>query len=646
MQTSKEADLGGEEQIPQFALTDYLSEDGEPYRWLYEHSENAYKFACLKTMMAQVAKNLGVPNFAGLLRAYTEAMDIKKPAYEVAAETEFPGQPFALKCGEYICDERGVLAVSPFGGLVTVCAHPIMPVKRLVNIDTGEVKIEIAYNRGMSGWQRAVFDKDTLANSRSITKLSSVGISVTSESAKELVKYLAFMEDANYDTIPYENSVDHLGWTDGYGFSPYIANLSYDNGDRFANEFSCITSKGDASDWFDLAKRVRASRKMEARIVLAASFASALVKPLHALPFIVHLWGSASGTGKTVAMMLAASVWGNPALGKGYVKQMNGTAVGLEQSAAFCRDIPLPLDELQLIQDNKKNFDQFIYMLCEGSTKMRGMRSGGLQRTLSWHNVILTTGEQPITSPNSRSGATNRVIEFECTERVFDEEVRPIAQFIQGNFGHAGRLFVEGLMQEDQMKEAEDANNRFYEELNGASTEKQVLSASVLLAADYMADKLLFHDGNSLTVSDIMPYLVTRESADVNKAAYEWLLDWAVQNTNRFVPVNGIYPGECWGRYGDDSGNRPLDGQKATTLCIIASVFENAMANQGFNGRAFRAWAYRKGLLLCDGDGPGRTTKTIRLTPETLSRCICIRLNTDLQTGFDIVEVADDEIPF
>ena len=195
------------------------------------------------------------------------------------------------------------------------------------------------------------------------------------------------------------------------------------------------------------------------------------------------------------------------------------------------------------------------------------------------------------------------------------------------------------------MKEAEAANNRFYEELNGTSTEKQILSASVLLAADYMADRILFHDSHSLTVSDILPYLVSRESADVNKAAYEWLMDWAVQNTNKFVPVNGSYQGECWGRYGDDSGNRCTDNQSPTTLCIIASVFENAMANQGFNGRAFRAWAQRKGLLLCDSGKSSRTTKIIRLTPETLSRCICVRINMDVQTGYGIVE-EDDDIPF
>lgn len=57
---------------------------------------------------------------------------------------------------------------------------------------------------------------------------------------------------------------------------------------------------------------------------LAASFASPLLEPLNCLPFFVHLWGVDSGTGKTVALMVAASVWGDPTIGS-FVKTFDGT---------------------------------------------------------------------------------------------------------------------------------------------------------------------------------------------------------------------------------------------------------------------------------------------------------------------------------
>ena len=52
--------------------------------------------------------------------------------------------------------------------------------------------------------------------------------------------------------------------------------------------------------------------------MIASSFASVLVKIFQINPFIVHLWGKSSN-GKTVAQMICASIWGNPAKGKNII---------------------------------------------------------------------------------------------------------------------------------------------------------------------------------------------------------------------------------------------------------------------------------------------------------------------------------------
>lgn len=593
--------------------------------------------------MAAIAKEIGVPNFPSLLKAYSQAMVSNKPTYTVSAVTEFPGQPLELECGNYICNESGVSIESAFGGFITVCAHPIMPVKRLINIDTGEVKLEIAYLRSEDeGWRRSVFGKDKLANARSIIELAQVGISVTSESAKDLVKFIAAIEDMNYDRMPVEKTVDHLGWVDGIGFSPYVEHLAYDNGGKFENEFRCIKAVGSADKWFELARQVRSGNNVQARIVLAASFASVLIKKVSALPFIVHIWGSVSGVGKSVAMMLAASVWGKPDIDGGYVKQLNGTMVGIEQSAAFCGNIPLFMDELQLIQENRKNFDGLIYMLCEGNTKPRGARSGGLQRGLTWRNVIITNGEQPITSANSRSGALSRVIEVECSEKPFDDP-RKVALTIQENYGHSGRMFVERLQADDAMQNMMDAHAYYYDQLKEMSTDKQILSASIILAADHMADLLLFNDGRVLTVEEIMPFLVARDVADINRTAYEWLMDWAAQNQNKFVPINNdTYQGECWGRYENAKGKRCAEDQEPYMLCVIKNVFYNAMTMHGYNPKAFLSWADKKELIQREGK---HLDRKVRLTGGVRPRCICIRMNA-FDDGFTEVSIPDEEFPF
>ena len=202
-----------------------------------------------------------------------------------------------------------------------------------------------------------------------------------------------------------------LGWIDGYGFSPYEEDLVFDGEETFRTRFESIQEKGSRQAWLDCVRSVRAGKtpgNVVARIVLAASFASVLVKPCSCLPFFVHLWGG-SETGKSLSLVLAASVWANPEIGV-YIQTFNATEVGKELGAAFCNSLPLVIDELQLVKDNRKDFDKMIYQLSEGVGRARGQKQGGLQKTPTWRNCIITTGEFPIISSNSGEGAVKMCI--------------------------------------------------------------------------------------------------------------------------------------------------------------------------------------------------------------------------------------------
>lgn len=629
-----------EDVIRAFTREDYLDQNGEPYRYLLSFSEDYFQYEMLRTIMTERAKELKIGRFTAMLQGYVKSRADRTKQQIETGRIAYDDQKIELKTGMYHCDEMGVRVDAPYtGGEIVVCSHPIMPVKRLINIDTGEVKVEIAYKRG-GVWRTAVFDKPTLSTARSITTLSSYGIDVTSESAKELVKYLAYIENENYDTIPEEKMISRLGWVDGEGFSPYIDSIVYDHGGKYVEEFKSIKAGGSFDEWLKLAKQVRAGSCIPTRIALAASFGSVLVKKLNALPFIVHLWGSVAGIGKSVAAILAASVWAYPEIGY-YIKTSKGTDVGYEEMAFFVGNMPLILDELQLIQ-HKKNFDEMIYSLCEGVGKMRGSKTGGLRQMNRWCNSILTTGEQPIISANSKAGAVNRVMEVECTDKTFPDP-RAAYQTLVHNYGHAGRIFVEKLMDEpDAIQCMKDAQQKFYDAMAGKATDKQVLTGSIILAADYMANLFLFDDDNCLTVDDILPYLVTKNQANINKSAYEWILQWADMNRSKFVPINGdTYAGEVWGRYATRNGNRPIDGDEPYMLYINANIFNQIMSDNGFNARAFLSWA--AGEELIKRDGKNLCPKCHILPSDTRPRCVCLKIEYD---NPESEPVEDDEIPF
>lgn len=584
-------------EIPEWGKENYQTP--EPFEWLYAFKDNKFVMLQLRDAIKEKAGAVGVKNFVTKWNAFLQEKR-KSEGVDIENVTCFDGQPEELYCGEYTCDDSGITYLDYAGREVIVCRHPILPVQRLINIDTGEVKLEIAFKRGFR-WQFKVFDKGTLASANKIVELSKYGIAVDSENAREIVKYLNFLESENYDKIPETNSVGRLGWIADYGFSPYVEELKYDGDLSYKHMFDSVQPFGDYEEWLRIAKRIRSTGHIS-KIILAASFASVLVEPLGGLPFFTHVWGGTEA-GKTVGLMLAASVWANPALGT-YIHTFNSTYVGQEMMAGFCNSLPLCLDELQCIKD-RKDFDRLIYMLTEGIGKGRGAKTGGLQRIQTWKNCIMTTGEQPITTGASGGGAVNRIIEIDCKDEKLFADPQTVADTVRRNYGHAGRLFVDKLSEDTDT--AKTAYKRFYGLLSqGSSTEKQAMAGAMILTADYLADIWIFQDGNTIKIEDIRQYLTDKSDVDANARALDWLMDFVASNQQRFDPEDDR--GETWGVIRDGY------------ICIIKSVFDREMVNEGFNPPSFLSWAKRQGLL--DSE-TGRITKK-KLIGNMHPRCICI----------------------
>lgn len=95
--------------------------------------------------------------------------------------------------------------------------------------------------------------------------------------------------------------------------------------------------------WLEHIRSLRRSGRMEVKFLLAAAFASVLLQPLGGLPFFVDLWGETEG-GKTVSLMVAASVWANPDESQ-YIGDFKSTDVALEAKADMLNNLPMLLDD-------------------------------------------------------------------------------------------------------------------------------------------------------------------------------------------------------------------------------------------------------------------------------------------------------------
>lgn len=623
--------------VPNWTYDDFLSE--RPYEWLYSQKDNKFLLQQLLNKMQVIAKELKFPGFMKTWNAYVES---KSPKASILGsnQTLFPKQPTQLECGMYMADEFGVSRLNEMGAEVEVISHPLMPVKRVTNIETFEEKLEIAYCRGQDPWKNLTVSREQLASAQKIIGLARQGVAVNSENAKEVVKYMGVLESLNYDNLPRQNSVSHMGWLQDGQFMPYVDSVSYDGDNvEFLRMYSEFKPTGDEETWMNLAKEVRKEESIPARIALAASFAAPLVQILGGLPFFVHFWGE-TGCGKTVGLMLAASVWGNPDVGR-YVKTFSGTKVSQELYASFCCNLPILFDELQVISD-RRTFDDIVYMLCEGVSKGRGAKEGGLQEQRRWSSCIITTGEMPITQGNSGGGAVARIVEVNFGGVPLFRDARTTASTLKEHYGFAGPKFIQMLRKDGVIDALKALQKKFYTELMQEDVQdKQVLSASILLAADALATKAIFKDKHALTVDEIKTYLVSRSETDVNLRCYNWLVGFCAANPRRFDPEDQSV-GEVWGKYEDGY------------VYINKTVFDDIVKNKGFSPGAFLDWARRKNILKCQYYGYGnknnRPTWPVRINGKQIPHVV-IKLpddeeKTEHEQYSDYISVNDPDMPF
>lgn len=591
---------------------------------MYEHRENRFLLKQLVQKMKAKAGAVGVKCFIALWDAYQE-MQAQKQGVFLENSTQFEGQEIELFSGEYTCDEYGVMMQDRYGYDQIICRHPIMPIERLVNIDSGEERLKIAYKKGKT-WRSLIAEKSVLASSNSILQLAANGVMVNSENAKNLSSYLFELENLNYEIIPEQKSVGRLGWVKDHGFSPYVDDLVFDGENNFKHIFSAVKSCGDRQKWIDAMIDMR-KEKCAGRLFLAASFASTILEPCGLLPFFLHAWGGTE-VGKTVGLMIAASVWASPKMGD-YITTFNSTLVGQEMTATFLNSLPMCIDELQIQSSTGiKDFDRIIYQLTEGVGRTRGAKVGGLQKVNTWKNCIITNGEHPISNANSGGGAVNRIIEFECAEKVYSDLVG-ICAVINSNYGWAGQEFVEYLQKDGVFDIVNTLQKEYYRELLKSDvTDKQAASVSAILTADYIVTTLIFQDGNNLTVEDMTQIMTKKEEVNVNSRGYEYVMELVARNPNRFKTNDfGEYQGEVWGKFENEY------------VYIIKSVFDREMQNGGFNSTAFLSWAKRRDLLICDREK--RTKKTRIVNSPT--NCVCIKKIEQNQSlfGMDFDDLPD-----
>ncbi len=469
-------------------------------------------------------------------------------------------------------------------GPICACAVPVILTKRLQSIDTGEEKVELGFYRD-NKWQYVTINRTTAFHRNNIVQLAATSLPVSSENSRDLVRYLSDLERENLDTLPIEKATSHLGWVGGHFIPGAQGDIVLDVEDGGSTAISHgYRQNGDLAKWLELTEPMR--RYPLARFILAASFATPLLRILNQRVFIIHSWGPSRG-GKTAALKAALSVWGDP---EDTMASFNATRVGLERLAALYQDLPLGIDERQVVGDRQGFIDSLVYMLGSGKGRARGAKGGGLQHWNFWRTIVLTTGEEPLSTTSSTAGISTRSLELYGLPIPKEEVSAELHRASQAQFGTAGPAWITELIRAinadsnmvlDDHQGIEDK----LKEWHGDKVASHRAAIALVILGDYYASMWLYKLSRrealeqALQLAEtILGQLETAKEYEDAFRAYDYLVSWYHVNASFFAER-----GEYGQRYGF------TDGQY---LYVFPTVFEKALTEGGFNPRRIlKDWA-------------------------------------------------------
>jgi len=443
-----------------------------------------------------------------------------------------------------------------------LCPFPIVISKIFQDSSTTDQSFEISWKSG-GYWHKLKEARTTIMNAAKLVNVGR-GFPVSSGNARKYIQWfdaLLKVNDGNFEIVT-EHSV--LGW--------------------HGNVYSLITQNdpvGSYSDWLRLTREVRGNPYL--RFVIDSSFAAPLLKFLNCRTYTVYIWKK-SGSGKTAAGYVALSIWGDPDKLK---HSFNATANNIVGKLAKNNHTLFVIDDKQQSEIPQQSISKLIMDLTNGEEKGRCNIDGSLKAQRKWNTVIYSTGEEPITTMNDKAGVRNRLLEIEGAP--FDNEniAKAVYAWTKEHNGHAGRNFIEGVLQVGGQYIKELHQYYVYSiKIEFPDIPLPYIDAlAVQATADDLAGQFVFgNDGCTMGMIRIIAQgLATREENNDAERAKEWILSWLAQHQNKFYASSS---GDTYGRF---------DGN---TAIVLAEVLDKALLDNGFSPKKLRKELAEIGFIL------------------------------------------------
>jgi len=554
-------------------------------------------------------------------------------------------------------DPRGVFRLVEDGESVrsvAVSSQPIVILERLTDVAEETESLRLAWSRD-GRWQEHIVNRGQTASQRNIVDLADRGCAVTTTNAGSLVDYLADFEAVNIAQIPRTRVSRRIGWIGDDGQHSFLAGRSLihpggelaemghvvrfhglDVGDEQLVDGFCVA--GSYEEWLGAVRMAAAYPRV--MVMLFGSLAAPLLHILRAPNFVINGSGVTS-TGKTTALRLGASAWGNPderASSPAMWTWDTASRVFFERASMVLNGVPLVVDDTQRAK-NQRVVEQVVYDFASGRGKGRGSRKG-LQQQGSWRTILLSTGESPITSFCEDGGAYARVLEVWGAPFGPGDSgglVNELNTKVLQNYGHAGPMLVQYLLRNqghwDHWRSYYQQAVEAYARRAGANPVGSRLATyfGTLAVAAGVAKEALGFPWEYFAAVDALWGEVVGEGDQADRAtvALRHVVAWCKANTHAFWDRNQ------WGR--DGAAKVPVGGWAGQWtrdnqyvgyweyIAVVPHVLKNLLERGGFKSEAIiRTWKER-GWLRTEKDRyqyqvgiDGEKVRTIAITRQAV----------------------------
>lgn len=505
------------------------------------------------------------------------------------------------------------------------CPDPVVITRRFVNLDDGKERLELNFFKD-GRWKPIIGSRTQVYNRASILSFGDEGLHVTSGTAAELVHYLSDYEISNKAVIPCVSSIARLGWLGDAQFFPYAVDkeIMFEEDKGTATLFRNLAEQGDFAAW--KAMMVKLRKNPIARFITSAAFASPLLCKIGIRTFVIHLWHN-SASGKSAALKAAISVWGNPLriMGNGFT-----TIVGTEQLAGTLRNLPFGIDEKQSADERRLSLEQLVYVLGQGSGKIRGAKGGGNAEVATWHNIVMLTGEEPITRNSSLDGIQTRTLEIYGRPVDDVEFAKDVHILSENNYGFAGTVFMRAVCA--MLGENPDCLKTLYNQTFSKKFKEREFKnihadyiAAVALG-DYLAETIVFGTDKETAMNDAIKcgetlYAMNEQqmSTDVIERAWDFVAGWLISNESKFSTDASPYFGK--------TGGSP--GGQHTEFYVIPLYLDLELEKAGFNVKKTIQGFKERGLIETQTGGKTVRTKVKARIGYAILRCYLFKLERD-----------------